>query len=131
MKKIQMLLMLLCCFVVSQAQPGKPTKEQTVKYLNTLAQASIGKNNGDGSINLIVFSYTSVEIGTTNGSKHTWSNIPWQEFDSLRVLQNDKIILSFKIAMPTNYSDPKGEFESNEPEDSFFFIRLCRQNRKF
>lgn len=140
MKKLLLFLLFTATILVSQAQNKKPTKEETIKYLNTLAQGSLGKSwsAGEGAINFVQITDKSVTMQTVKGCVRTWNNIPWHEYDSSHMYQN-KMIVSFKQSMLTKYACPDVEannskqlaFEFNDPEDSFYIFLASDKMENF
>jgi hypothetical protein len=124
MKFISLTTLIVAFSLITNAQAKKPTKEETVKYLNTLCQAGLGMAKGkDFIINSVVLTYTSLEVKTTpNISVSTWSNIPWQEFISIEVLSPGKLLVIFKTAMPFQMHQPatgtSQAYSNDEPEKS-------------
>ena len=125
MKKLLLAIGLLVCLESLKAQTKKPTKDETVQYLNKLCQAGLGISKGkEFIINSVDFTYNSLEVKTTpNISISKWSNIPWEELESMEILSSSIWFVKFKTLMPFNSSQPESgqslAYSSSQPENSF------------
>lgn len=131
MKKILISVLFILATALIHAQEKKPNKDATIKYLNNIVQASLGKEwlKSEGKVNVVQITANTVSMQTVKGCVRSWANIPWHEFSKIDVYDS-KIIVRFKVAFSSKYSCPRiegeeiihGAFEFNEPESDFFIF---------
>ncbi len=83
MKNLLLSILLIVIVSFTQAQEGKPTKEETVKFLNNQLQVSIGPDKNGDVITFIELKYDSyiIEFQSNLGQriKLVYSSLPWDQ----------------------------------------------------
>jgi len=152
MKKLFLSFLFLAFVFMVQAQDAKPTKEETVKFLNSICQKMIGRENAEYSeyskFQICEFTNTSYIVKwKTNEPNHAehlhtffWENISWEDNTKITIDQTFgeiiKVLVEFKLGIPfketfTTYNNDGSIRESKVTEGRGPFFRAYIPEEKF
>lgn len=105
MKKLLSTCLLIAMAFTSHAQDGKPTKEETVKFINNALKLRIGTNyNSKQIITNYVFTLESVYFEKTNDlgtiMDNTFSNLAWETLTNIKEIPDDSFIFILTFDTP-------------------------------